>query len=114
MRAGARRRTHGPGRNRKGRCAGDAVAAHQELPKDTGDKLLLNRTISSPGHYQAYDVGVPSIAEKGKYGPDVEAEVMGLLIDLHTGQLGIPAPGRIYWESGTTIDGDRFWMAKRR
>jgi hypothetical protein len=95
----------------------------QRFRQATGDRLVLDKVISEAGHYQAYDYGHPSIAKKAKYGTfivyvvtgaDVEAEVRSLLIDAHTGQLGTPGPGRIYWESGTTIHGDRYWMAKRR
>jgi hypothetical protein len=88
-----------------------------------GDKLLVNRTISYPGHYVALDVGVPTIAKKGKYGTftiyvvngaDVEADVTDLLADGHTGVLGTPGAGKIYWESGSTLYGDKYWMAKRQ
>jgi hypothetical protein len=87
-----------------------------------GDKLVVNRKMSYPGHYMAFDVGPISIARKAKYGQftvylvsgDVEAEVEGLLGDSHTGMLGAPGPGGIYWEDGTTLYGDRYWMAKKR
>jgi hypothetical protein len=91
--------------------------------RSTGDKLVPNKNFSYPGHYKAYDAGVATIAKKGKYGTftvylvtgaDVEAEVTSLLGDAHTGVLGTPGPGKIYWESGTTVYGDRFWMAKKR
>jgi hypothetical protein len=89
----------------------------------TGDKLLLNRKISYAGHYKAYDLGVPSIAKKAKYGTftihlvtgaDVEAEVEDLLADGHTGMLGTPGPSNIYWEQGSSIYGDKYWLAKKR
>ena len=91
--------------------------------KATGDKLVVNRKISYPGHYVAFDVGAASIAKKAKYGTftvylvtgaDVEAEVTDLLADGHTGMLGTPSAGKIYWESGKTLYGDSYWMAKRR
>ena len=91
--------------------------------KATGDKLVVNRKSTYPGHYKAYDLGVPSIARKARYGtftvylvtgPDVEVEVTDLLADGHTGVLGERSPGNIYWESGTTVYGDVLWMAKRR
>ena len=62
--------------------------------RSTGDKLVLNRKMSYPGHYKAYDVGPVSIANKGKYGQftvylvtgaDLEAEVTDLLADSRTG-----------------------------
>jgi hypothetical protein len=89
----------------------------------TGDKLVVNKNSSYAGHYKAYDVGVPTIANKGKYGTftvylvtgaDVEAEVTDLLADGHTGVLGKPGRGNIYWEAGSTVFGDVYWMAKRR
>ncbi len=91
--------------------------------KSTGDKLLVNRKMSYPGHYVAYDAGVATIARKGKYGtftvylvtgPDVEAEVTDLLADGHTGVLGAPGAANIYWESGSTVYGDQYWLAKKR
>lgn len=89
----------------------------------TGDKLLLNRKISYPGHYRAYDVGVPSIARKARYGTftiylitgsDLETDVQDLLADGHTGVLGTPGPSNIYWEQGSSIYGDKYWLAKKR
>jgi hypothetical protein len=89
----------------------------------TGDRLLVNRNMSYAGHYTAFDVGPPTIASKGKYGtfavylvtgPDLEAEVTDLLADSHTGVLGQSSAGNIHWEAGTSIHGDRYWMAKRR
>ena len=89
----------------------------------TGDKLVQSRKASYPGHYVAFDLGVVTIAKKAKYGtftvyvvtdPDVETQVTDLLADGHTGVLGTPSAGNIHWESGRTIYGDRFWLAKRR
>jgi hypothetical protein len=89
----------------------------------TGDKLVPNKKSTYPGHYKAFDLGVPTIARKAKYGTftvylvtgaDVEAEVKDLLADSHTGMLGTPGAGNIYWEYGRTIFGDAYWQAKRR
>ena len=91
--------------------------------RSTGDKLLVNRKMSYPGHYKAYDAGVATIARQGKYGTftvylvtgaDVEAEVTSLLADGRTGVLGAPAAANIYWEPGTTLYGDKYWLAKKR
>jgi hypothetical protein len=91
--------------------------------QSTGDKLVLNKKSSYAGHYKAFDVGVVTIARKGKYGTftiylvtgaDVQAEVTDLLADARTGVLGTPGAGNIYWEPGTSIFGDRYWLAKRR
>lgn len=88
----------------------------------TGEKLVVNKQMSYTGHYKAYDLGAQSIARKARWGTftvllvtaDVEAQVKDLLADSHTGALGTPSAGKIYWESGTTIYGDKFWQAKRR
>lgn len=91
--------------------------------KATGEKLILNKTRSYAGHYKAYDLGVQTTTRKARWGTftvhlvtgaDVEAEATDLLADSHTGALGKLGPGNIYWESGTTVYGDKFWMAKRR
>jgi hypothetical protein len=99
-----------------------AAQLTSSFKRATGDKLVLNRKMSYTGHYKAYDVGPISIANKGKYGQftvylvtgDVEAEVTDLLADSRTGMLGAPGAGKIYWEEGTTLYGDHYWMAKRR
>jgi hypothetical protein len=89
----------------------------------TGEKLVVNRKTSYAGHYVALDLGVQTIYKKARYGTftvhvvaggDIEADVTDLLADGHTGVLGQPGPGNIHWESGKTIYGDRFWLAKRR
>jgi hypothetical protein len=95
----------------------------QRFRQATGDKLVVNKGMSDAGRYQALDYGPPSIQKKGKYGTftvyvvtaaEVEDVVKILLMDLHTGKLGTPGPGNIYWESGTTMYGDKYWTAKRR
>ena len=100
-----------------------AAQLQQKFRKSTGDKLVVNRKTSYAGHYVAFDVGAASIARKAKYGTftvylitgtDVEAEVNDLLADGHTGVLGTPSAGNIYWEYGKTVYGDTYWMAKRR
>ena len=91
--------------------------------KATGDRLVVNTKKGYKGHWAAYDFGFESIATKTRYGTftvylvtsaDVEADVTDLLADGHTGRLGTPGPGNIYWEQGRTIYGDPFWLAKRR
>jgi hypothetical protein len=100
-----------------------ALQLQTRFKQITGDKLVVNKKSTYPGHYKAYDLGVPTIARKAKYGTftvylvtgaDVEAEVKDLLADGHTGMLGTPGPGNIYWEEGKTIYGDVYWLAKRR
>jgi hypothetical protein len=89
----------------------------------TGQKLLPSKTLSYAGHYKAYDLGVATAANKARYGtftvylvtgPDVDAEVTDLLSDTHTGVLGKPSAGNVYWESGVSIYGSQYWQAKRR
>ena len=91
--------------------------------KGTGETLLVNRQRSFAGHYTAFDLGAQTIYRQARYGTftvylvsgaDVEAEVTDLLSDAHTGALGRPASGNVYWESGRTPHGDRYWLAKRR
>lgn len=100
-----------------------ATKLQSSFKQSTGDKLLPNKRMSYPGHYKAYDAGVATIARKGKYGTftvylvtgaDLEAEVTDLLADARTGMLEQPGPGNIYWEAGSTIHGDLYWLAKRR
>ena len=100
-----------------------AAQLQQRFKKLTGDKLVVSRKFSYAGHYVAYDAGAASIAKKAKYGTftvylitgaDVEAEANDLLVDAHTGVLGTPSAGNIYWEYGKTVYGDVYWMAKRR
>lgn len=89
----------------------------------TGEKLVVNKQLSYAGHYKAYDLGVQTITRKARWGTfsvflvttaDVESEVTGLLSDSHTGELGAPGAGKIYWEQGVSIYGDKYWQAKRR
>jgi hypothetical protein len=89
----------------------------------TGQKLVPNGQQSYPGHFKAYDGGIQTAALKARFGTftvylvtaaDVEAEVTRLLSDSHTGQLGAPSAGKIYWEQGVTLQGVNYWQAKRR
>jgi hypothetical protein len=89
----------------------------------TGQKLVANKQRSYPGHYRAYDAGAQSTAVKARFGTfvvflitatDLESEVTDLLADSHTGQLGTPSAGKIYWEQGVSVYGDAYWQAKRR
>jgi hypothetical protein len=89
----------------------------------TGQKLVVNKQRSYAGHYRAYDGGVQTSALKARFGTfsvylvtaaAVETEVTDLLADSHTGQLGTPSAGKIYWEQGVSLYGDTYWQAKRR
>jgi hypothetical protein len=89
----------------------------------TGEKLRVNPKLGYAGHYVALGLGTPSIVQKARYGvftvyvvtgPDVTTEVNGLLADSHTGKVGAPGPAAIYWEAGTTLRGEHYWLAKKR
>jgi hypothetical protein len=78
---------------------------------------------SYPGHYVALDLGVPTISKKVKFGQftlylvvnrDSQADVDKLLADAHTGQLGSPDSRGIHWEKGLALDGQVYWLAKKR
>jgi hypothetical protein len=89
----------------------------------TGQKLVASKSLSYAGHYKAYDLGVSSVANRAIWGnftvflvtaSDVDADVKRLLSDTHTGALGQPGAGSIYWEQGVTLQGVQYWQAKRR
>ena len=72
---------------------------------------------------KAYDLGVATAANKARWGTftvylvtaaNADAEVGDLLSDSHTGMLGTPSAGGIYWEQGVTLQGVSYWQAKRR
>ena len=74
------------------------------------------------GHYTAFNLGVQTTTKQARYGTftiylvsggDVAADVKRLLTDPHTGELGTPATGGIYWEKDVTMSGTDIWMAKR-
>ncbi|HJU48128.1 MAG TPA: hypothetical protein VJ689_08350, partial [Gaiellaceae bacterium] len=107
--------------------AGATKVSTSEVAKrfrqQTGERLVVNRRSSFPGHYVALDLGASSIAKKARYGTftiyvvtaaDTDAQVTDLLADGHTGELGTPGPGSIYWEAGSTLRGEKYWLAKRR
>ena len=91
------------------------------LAAATGTRLHVDSRSSVRGHYTAL-VGSQSIAELGAYGRFVvfvvnassPEDVDELLANTHTGALGTPGPASVYWEHGTTIGGDGFWLAKKR
>lgn len=90
--------------------------------KATGQTLVADRIISSPGHYTAFNLGVQTTTKRLRYGTftiylvsgsDGSADVQRLLANPHTGQVGTPATGGIYWEKNTTMSGTETWTAKR-
>lgn len=107
-----------------GRGDSQAITAAQLVKRfkaATGSTLRVDRRASYPGHYTALALA-GSIANQGRYGRFVvfvvgpktqAADVTDLLADGHTGVLGTPGPSTIYWESGSTIGGEQFWLAKK-
>ena len=104
--------------------AGTVLAPGQVVARfktATGGKLLVDRRANYPGHYTALGVA-QSISNIGKFGrftiyvvtSGSEQDVDHLLADGHTGVLAAPGPSAIYWESGSTMTGDRYWLAKKR
>ena len=97
-----------------------AVVA-KEFAAATGTRLHMDSRSSVRSHYTAL-VGSQSIAELGAYGRFVVfvvnesnlEDVDELLANTHTGARGTPGPASVYWEHGTTIGGDGFWLAKKR
>jgi len=87
----------------------------------TGGKLVVDRRATYPGHFTALGV-VQSISNIGRYGrftiwvvtSGSEDDVTSLLADGHTGVIGTPGPAAIYWEEGSTLQGDHYWLAKKR
>ena len=37
-----------------------------------------------------------------------------LLVNLHTGELGSPGPGGVYWEQTRMLSGGTVWLGKKR
>jgi hypothetical protein len=87
----------------------------------TGTTLAVDKRGSYPGHYTALGVS-QSISNLGRYGrftiwvvtSGAEDDVLQLLVDAHTGELGTPGPASIYWEHGTALTGGSYWLAKKR
>jgi hypothetical protein len=84
--------------------------------------LRVNKPISWAGHYEALDL-VNSMSVRAQFGTfrlhlvtsaDLETDVEALLADGHTGVLGAPDARGIYWEKGTTLQGQPVWLAKKR
>lgn len=90
--------------------------------KATGQTLVADRALSSPGHYTAFNLGVQTKTRQARYGTftiylvsgaDVATEVQGLLRNPHTGQVDPPSTGGIYWEQNQSMTGTSTWTAKR-
>jgi hypothetical protein len=87
----------------------------------TGGKLLVDPRMSEARRYAALSVA-HSISNIGRYGRFTiwvvrsgdPSDVDSLLADAHTGVTGTPGPSNIYWESGSTLTGERYWLAKKR
>lgn len=101
-----------------------ALQAKKRFKAASGGYILQkNAKAGYAGHYVALDLGVPTISKKVKFGQftlylvvnrDAQADVDELLADTHTGQLGKPDRRGIHWEKGLTLDGQAYWLAKKR
>ncbi len=100
-----------------------AAQLKSTFKKGTAQKLVVDTLRSSSGKYTAFNLGVQTGTKQARYGtftiylvtnPDVEGQVASLLTDPHTGQLGTPGAGGIYWEKARTMSGAEVWMAKKR
>lgn len=99
------------------------LQAKKRFAVASGGYTLQKTKASYPGHYVAFDLGVPTISKKVKFGQftlylvvnrDSQADVDELLADTHTGELGTPDSRGIHWEKGLTLDGQVYWLAKKR
>lgn len=88
-----------------------------------GYPLVRDPKASAVGRYVALDLGVETISKQVKFGRFVlflvvqraaRAQVDDLLADTHTGRLGRPDARGIHWERGLTLDGQAYWLAKKR
>ncbi|MFN8221933.1 MAG: hypothetical protein U0R50_01645 [Gaiellales bacterium] len=109
-----------------GRTAQSAVPTQAQVSKRfekaTGRRLAADAASSRAGHYVA--LRLPrSVTTTALYGDftlwlvqpgSLEADVTQLLTNVHTGELGSPGPGGIYWEQVTSLSGRTAWLAKKR
>ena len=100
-----------------------AAQLKSAFKKGTAQKLVVDKLRSSSGKYTAFNLGVQTGTKQARYGTftiylvtdtDLEGQVTSLLTDPHTGQLGTPGAGGIYWEKARTMSGTEVWMAKKR
>jgi hypothetical protein len=83
--------------------------------------LVPDRRSSYPGHYAAFTLP-QSISNIGRYGrftiwvvtSGSAEDLVELLVDPHTGELGAPGAASIFWEHGSTLGGSEYWLAKKR
>jgi hypothetical protein len=89
----------------------------------TGEKLVADATASTTGRYAALGLAYRSASKLARYGVftvyvvtdgDLETAVTELLADGATGSVAEPDRRGIHWEAGTTLQGRRYWLAKKR
>lgn len=94
----------------------------QRFRAATGDTLRIDPRATIGVRYDAL-VLAPSRSKRARYGvftlyvvtaADLETVVTELLADGRTGELGEPDRRGIRWEAGTTLTGERYWLAKKR
>lgn len=88
----------------------------------TGRKLAADARSARAGHYTALRLAksVTNIALYGDFtiwvvAPGaLEADSRQLLTNAHTGALGTPGAAGIYWEQGSSLGGQAYWLGKKR
>ena len=86
------------------------------------EKQTGRRLVPAPGRSGA--LALPKSATNLAYYGDfalwvvppgnLENDVARLLTDVHTGELGTPGAAGIYWEKGTYLGGEPYWLGKKR
>lgn len=88
----------------------------------TGRTLAVDRGASRPGHYTVLRLS-SSVTNTATYGEfklflvapgTLDADTRQLLLNVHTGELGSPAAGGIYWEQTRLLSGGTVWLGKKR
>jgi hypothetical protein len=88
----------------------------------TGRKLAVDSRSGNAGHYSALRLA-KSVSNSALYGDftlwvvapgTLEDDIARLLTNVHTGLLGAPGAAGIYWEQGTYLGGQTYWLGKKR
>jgi hypothetical protein len=90
--------------------------------KATGHRLEVDRASSRAGRYTVLRLSA-SVTNTATYGDfrlyllpqgATDADTEQLLMNLHTGELGTPAAGGVYWEQTRLLGGGTVWLGKKR
>ncbi len=88
----------------------------------TGKRLVVDTRSGNAGHYSALRLA-KSVSNAALYGDftlwvvapgTLEDDIARLLTNVHTGLLGAPGAAGIYWEQGTYLGGQTYWLGKKR